>query len=152
MRCLAHTQCSTSISCFLSLGLARSPGTLCLWDGIPNTCPWCCPGLVNRVSANRAEISILPPVALLRFMPASSRLPTCFIWRGRLLLMLKLGASPGHHSLTTNLSTLQPIHRTLHLFCVSWVPTALTLTFPMSWPFVKLEFWPPSRPPATALP
>lgn len=123
-----------SISCFLSLCLAWSPGTFCLGGRFLVLAPDI--GLVlsiptwDPVSASRAGTSILPPVALLSSVPASSRSPTRFIWPGWLLLMLKLACKP-RRPWPDNTSTLRPPRWTL---CALGPPHPPTSHWPSQWP------------------
>lgn len=116
-RCVVQTRGCTSTSCFFS-SLGSGLKTWCplplRWDSSSLLPAWSSqspPG--SLVSASRAETSILPPPALLTFMPTSSRLPTCFIWLGWLLLMLKLAGTP-RPPWPDDTSALQPPLRAPH--------------------------------------
>lgn len=129
-----------SISCFLSLGLAWSPGTFCLGGRFLVLAPNI--GLVLSIPTwDQSQLAELRPASCLllpylaQCQPPPGRLPAssgqadyslCWSWR----------ASPGDHGLTTPLPLGHPTEPG-----VPWVPTPnLPLAFPMAWSLVKLQF------------
>lgn len=136
--------CATGLKpwCPLSLG----------WDSYYHSWRW--PGPLNSHLGSQSQPAELRPASCLLFCPIylhASLLPAAYLLR--LAKLIAPYAEAGMQAQAS--STWQylnpsatPLNSTSFL-CAPGVPSTLMLAFPTAWLLTKLEFWPPSPPPAT---